>query len=239
MTQLRIVLFDVDGVLLDSLVPHLRICADKNLEYGLGLTIPEPQQLKRMAHHGVRISPMKYFFMAVGFPENYAEKADRQYQEVFMRNYTPKPFAGVYETLKTLCDLGFLLGIVTSNIKANIVDALGPSLQFFHPDCILAKDSMPERNGAEGSSKPKLIMAAMAALDAQPSEVLFVGDQLADWQAAKAAGVNFLGAAYGWGISEDDKDFPVISKISEVLTYIADHESGDRVRANRLAMRPL
>ena len=38
------VLFDVDGVLLDSLTPHLQICKDKNEEYGLGLTIPRDRK---------------------------------------------------------------------------------------------------------------------------------------------------------------------------------------------------
>ena len=37
MGEIKLVLFDVDGVLLDSLVPHLRICQDKSREYQLNL----------------------------------------------------------------------------------------------------------------------------------------------------------------------------------------------------------
>jgi hypothetical protein len=69
MGEIKLVLFDVDGVLLDSLVPHLRICQDKSREYQLNLRIPNPSEFRTMVRAGVKISPMKFMFMAVGFPE--------------------------------------------------------------------------------------------------------------------------------------------------------------------------
>src|SRR6478735_8396639 len=79
----RLALFDADGVLLDSLSPHLQICADKSREFNLGLTIPSPEEMKAMIRRKVRISPMKDFFTAVGFPDDIAEQADRDYQATF------------------------------------------------------------------------------------------------------------------------------------------------------------
>lgn len=217
MSGLRVVLFDVDGVLLDSLTPHLKICEDKSSEYGLRLRIPNASEFKAMVRRGVRISPMKYFFLAVGFPEEFAEKANRQYQEVFMREYAPAPFPDVPWTLKALHDSGLQLGIVTSNVRANVEEALGESMLLFRPDGVFSKDS------AAGMSKSEAIASAIARFRVSPSEAIYVGDQPADWEAAKDVGVNFLGVTYGWGISDEDKDFPLAGEIVEVFRYISGH----------------
>jgi phosphoglycolate phosphatase len=213
--RLTTVLFDVDGVLLDSLPAHLQICRDKNKEYGLGLRIPTPAQFKRMARsRRHRISPMKYFFKAVGFKEKDAEKADRQYRRIFAKKYPPRPFPGMYRALRSLDRAGLGLGIVTSNVRTNVVSALGTSIRFFRPQFIFSKDS------AAGSSKAKSIRAALKVLKAKPEETIYIGDQQADWEAAKATKVNFLGAGYGWAISATDKGFPVVRDISGIPAYI-------------------
>ncbi len=215
MTVLKAALFDVDGVLLDSLTPHLRICEDKNKEYGLGLRIPSATAFKEIVRRGTRISPMKYFFLAVGFPDEFAEKADLQYQEIFMRAYAPAPFPNVHQTLQALHDCGVRMGIVTSNVKSNVVGALGQSIAFFRPDCIFTKDNI-------GSTpKSEALVFAMTNLRVNPAETVYVGDQPADWQAAKVARTNFLGVAYGWGISDQDRNFPVVGNVSDIHRYIS------------------
>lgn len=214
MSRLRVVLFDVDGVLLDSLKPHLKICEDKNKEYRLGLRIPPASEFRQLVRAGARISPMRYFFMAVGFSQKDAKRADLQYQRIFMRRYAPKRFPGVHKSLQALHKAGLQLGIVTLNVRANVIEALGPSIRFFHPDCIFSKD------GTDGSSKAQSIVAAIKTLHARPAETIYVGDQPADWEAAKTAGVHFLGAAYGWGISTEDIEFPVAETVSEISQLV-------------------
>ncbi len=209
MNCLRLALFDVDGVLLDSLTPHLSICEDKNHEYGLGLSIPTAPEFKKMVRRNkLVISPMKSFFTAVGFPDRVAEKANEQYQKVFMKRYTPAPFPETHAVLNKLSK-HLRLGIVSSNVRENVVEALGSNVDFFDRRCIFTKDS-------DTFSKSRAISAALTTLQARPSETIYVGDQLADWEAANAAGVHFLGVAYGWGISEEDRDFPVAKRPGDV-----------------------
>ncbi|MDD5634875.1 MAG: HAD hydrolase-like protein [Candidatus Omnitrophica bacterium] len=208
------VLFDVDGVLLDSLTPHLQICKDKNEEYGLGLTIPHTDDFRSMVRKGVKISPMSFFFKAVGFPEKYAEMAFLQYKEVFMRDYSPKPFLKIEEMLLKLSSSGFNLGIVTSNVRTNIDKAIGPSMRFFNQKCIFTMES------SKSSSKKEALLLIAKELSVDISTLIYVGDQPSDWREAQTAGANFLGVSYGWGISKEDNEFPVVDSPNGVVDYL-------------------
>jgi phosphoglycolate phosphatase-like HAD superfamily hydrolase len=210
----RLALFDADGVLLDSLSPHLQICADKSREFNLGLTIPSPEEMKAMIRRKVRISPMKDFFTAVGFPDDLAERADRDYQATFARDYASPVYPGVHEALAALRDAGFTLGIVTANIHANVMAALGATAAFFDADLILAKDNHP-------GPKSDAILTAMSLHGATRERTVYIGDQPADWEAARTAGVPFVAAAYGWGFAAEGNPFPAVSDPRELPACLA------------------
>lgn len=205
--MIRLVLFDVDGVLLDSLGPHLRICRDKSRDYGLDLAIPTEAELCAMVKQGVVISPMVRFFEAVGFPAGLAEKADADYQQIFMTQYPPRPYAGVHEMLGDLQRAGFMLGVVTSNVRSNIDGPLGASMALFRDDCVFTKD------GAADFSKATAIEDAIRRCGVDKRETVYVGDQPADVQSAARAGVTFVGAAYGWGIARDEAGMATIATV--------------------------
>jgi phosphoglycolate phosphatase-like HAD superfamily hydrolase len=116
--------------------------------------------------------------------------------------------------LRTLTSAGLPLGIVTSNVRANIESALGRNMRFFRPDCILTKDA------ADWDSKADALIAATKRLNAAITTILYVGDQPADWLAAKEAGARFLGVSYGWGISQQDKEFPVVKNVMDIAEYV-------------------
>lgn len=210
----RLALFDADGVLLDSLAPHLQICADKSRELGLGLTIPTPAALKEMVRRNVRISPMRYFFTAVGFPEDAARRADADYQATFARDYPSPVYTGVDAALSALRRAGFALGIVTANVHSNVMAALGPCAAYFREDCIFAKDTGP-------ASKSDAIAAALSRCGITHERTIYVGDQPADLDAAQAAGVRFVAAAYGWGFAPHGNPFPTVCDVSELPGRLA------------------
>lgn len=211
---IRAVFCDVDGVLLDSLAAHLRMCEDKSLEYGLKLRIPSASEFKEMARRGVRISPMKCFFRAVGFSEGDAERADAQYQAVFATKYTPAVFPGVPDLLEGLRRSGLTLGFVTANVKRNVETALGPLLNFFDPRCRFTDDH-PAR-----LSKAAALKVGAREVGTSSQQVLYVGDQGADWAAAREADTRFLGVTYGWGISDEDVGFPKADSPQSILSYV-------------------
>jgi phosphoglycolate phosphatase-like HAD superfamily hydrolase len=207
----RAVFFDVDGVLLDSLPQHLQICRDKAIEFGLKLQIPTVNEFRQLVCRGTKVSPMRYFFLAVGFPEDLAERAVADYEREFIQRYRPLPFAGVSEMLNTLKTSGLRLGVVTSNTRSNVVPVLGDAMQYFEESCLFFFDRYPEPR-----TKSWCLGEGARLLHLERQACVYVGDQPADAIAAREAGVRFLGVAYGWGISQDDKQYDTVKSITEI-----------------------
>lgn len=206
-------MFDVDGVLLDSLPQHLQICKDKGEKDGL--SIPTAEEFREKVRQGTKISPMKYFFLAVGFLENDAARADEEYKANFNKDYHPEPFPHIYKMLDKLKSEGLRMGIATSNVRSNLDAVLDSETEFFHQDCIFTKED------DRSLSKTDALLLAAKKLNVDITEILYVGDQPSDWTAAKEAHANFLGVTYGWGISQaDKKKFPVVDDVMSIADYI-------------------
>jgi phosphoglycolate phosphatase len=224
MKLLHAVCFDVDGVLLDSLGAHLQVCEDKSRKYGLNLRIPSPDEFRKLVRRGAQISPMEKMFEAVGFPKQYAKRADEEYQATFATEYPIFPFPGVDKMLLALSESGLRLGLVTANVKANVEHGLGQNMRFFDPRCVFTKD------GSAGASKPESLKAIADILEIDQSEFLYVGDQPADWRAAQQGGVPFLGVTFGWGISSEDQDFPTVDDVVGIANFVGQRKAAMAVR---------
>jgi N-acetyl-D-muramate 6-phosphate phosphatase len=211
---LSVVFFDVDGVLLDSLPQHLRYCALKAREYRFDLRLPDIDQLRDAIGRGLVVSPMLRFFLAVGFPVKLAERGVADYEREFARRCPPRPFPGVEPLLRRLRDAGLVLGLVTSNTRANVEPALGAAIgafdsraMFFHEPAVPAGESRDKRSS---------LLEGARRLGVPAASCVYVGDQPGDVAAAAAAGVRFLGVRYGWGLVHPDPALVVVDTVPAI-----------------------
>ena len=210
-SSLAAVFFDVDGVLIDLLPQHLQICRDKAIEFGLNLNIPTVEEMRRIISRGTKVSPMSEFFRAVGFPGEHIRRAVDDYEREFMQRYRPRAFAGVDETLAALHKARLKLGLVTSNTRSNVIPALAHVIRYFEEACLFFYDRYPE-------PRPKSWYLAEGArvLGLAPSQCVYIGDQPADADAAQAAGFQFLGVKYGWGIEWRSGQLEFVGSVRDI-----------------------
>ncbi|HEV2542331.1 MAG TPA: HAD hydrolase-like protein [Methylobacterium sp.] len=101
-------------------------------------------------------------------------------------------FPGVPEMLAGLDAAGIALAVVSSNSESNVRRALGESAGLIrHYDC-----------GAALFGKARHLRAVARAAGFDPAEMLAVGDEIRDAEAAERAGCAFAAVAWGYNSPE-------------------------------------
>jgi phosphoglycolate phosphatase len=186
----RAVLFDLDGTLADT-APDLAAAVNK-MRTDRGMDETPYELLRPMASAGARgligvafdITPTDegYDAMRTEFLDNYAARIAAHTQL----------FDGMQELLSALETRGICWGIVT-NKPERYTDALVPLIGLGHAACVISGDTTPH---AKPHPEPLLEAARRIRLDAQ--SCWYVGDDLRDIQAGKAAGMPTVAAAWGY-----------------------------------------
>jgi phosphoglycolate phosphatase len=193
---LRGVLFDLDGTLIDS-APDLAGAANRlRADHGLA---PLPlADLRPMVGSGARGMVGVAFGVAPG------EARFESLRDAFLAHYAAglleltQPFDGVAELLSSLEDAGIPWGIVTNKatrFTQPIVDGLGLARR---AAVVVCGDTTPH-----SKPHPEPLLHAARAMGLAPASVLYVGDDLRDAQAARAAGMAMVAATWGYlGLGE-------------------------------------
>jgi 2-phosphoglycolate phosphatase len=191
MSQVRLVLFDLDGTLADT-APDLagainRMRVSRNLE---ALPLAE---LRPVASHGARGLIGRAFGVTPSDPEF------EQLRQEFFGEYESalcvqsSLFPAMDEVLAELDADGILWGIVTNKIARftlPLVKALGLHAR---AAVIVSGDTTPRPK-----PDPAPLLHALAATETDPHAALYVGDDARDIQAGRAAGMRTVAASYGY-----------------------------------------
>ena len=185
----RAVLFDLDGTLADT-APDLAAAVNwMRAERGLE---PTPYALLRpTASAGARGMIGAAFGLAPG-DEGY-EELRVQWFERYQSNMAVHStlFDGVSDLLDGLRAAGMAWGIVT-NKPARFTDPLVPLIGLAHAGCVISGDTTPH-----SKPHPAPLLEAARRLDIAPAHCWYVGDDLRDIEAGRAAGM--VTVACNWG----------------------------------------
>jgi pyrophosphatase PpaX len=180
-----VVLFDLDGTLVDSAAVILGSFHHAT-ETVLRRRFPDEEILARvggtnLAHQMALLDPDRVDELV----QVYREHNDPQYSELAC-------FDGVLEVLARLKSESRRLGIVSAKRRSTIKRVLLSAGMGEYFNAVVGSDDT-ERHKPE----PEPILKALELLEAVPSEAAYVGDSPFDVVAARAAGV--YAVAVGWG----------------------------------------
>jgi HAD superfamily hydrolase (TIGR01549 family) len=219
--QIRAVVFDASGTLLDDIVTVWR--ANLAAYAALGFEGPGTLEDFRAAFR----LPIAEFHRANGIPPDLLVEVDRRFRESYPR-FAPdvKVFAEVEEVLTRLGRLEMVLG-VASNIPSLFLrehlNKLGIDGYF---DIVTGQEDCDEQKPS-----PKPILATVVKLGVRPEETVYVGDMEEDIIAGRRAGtmtaaiVRDEGYHPLWRLQRQSPDF-LITNLSELLPACCGAESG-------------
>ena len=205
----RAVLFDLDGTLADTAPDLARALNRVRAEQGLA---PLPPAIARpYTSSGARGLLKAGFGIAPG-SESYAALRDRFldfYEEELC--VETRLFDGIPELLAKITVRKLPWGIVTNKGK-RFTEPLLRSLAVDHlAACVVSGDST-----AHIKPHPAPLLLAASLLKLPPQNCIYIGDDLRDAQAARAAGMHFVAA--GWGYHGEGGD-PNTWDADAVLTH--------------------
>ena len=217
MSRVRAVLFDLDGTLADTAADLARALNRVRAERGLG---PVPPAMTR-PHTSKGARGLLGVGMGVA-PEHATYEALR---DRFLEYYAEdlcidtRLFDGIPELLAALRGRGLAWGVVTNKPGRFTV----PLMRRLDPGgtaaCVVSGDTTPK-----AKPFPEPLLHAARAIEVAPDECLYVGDDLRDVQAARAAGMGVVVAAWGYlGDAGDPAGWgadAVIAHPRETLNYV-------------------
>jgi phosphoglycolate phosphatase len=186
----RAVLFDLDGTLADT-APDLAAAVNwMRTERGLE---PTPYALLRpTASAGARGMIGAAFGLAPG-DEGYEELRVQwfeRYQSAMAVHTTL--FDGIVDLLDGIVEAGMTWGIVT-NKPARFTDPLVPQIGLAHAGCVISGDTTPH-----AKPHPAPLLEAARRLELDAAHCWYVGDDLRDIEAGRAAGMVTVACAWGY-----------------------------------------
>jgi N-acetyl-D-muramate 6-phosphate phosphatase len=218
--NVRAVLFDLDGTLIDS-APDLGAAADA-MRVARGLPSLPLERYRPMAGAGAR------GMLGVAFgitPEHSDYEALR---EEFFLNYenamTQRTYAfpGIERLLATLLELGLAWGVVT-NKSMRFTGPLTQSMPLFaSAGAIVGGDST-----SHAKPHPEPLFEAARRMSVEPAQCIYVGDDERDVIAGRAAGMPTVAATYGYlGSNDDISQWGANARINSPMELLALLKTG-------------
>jgi phosphoglycolate phosphatase len=209
MQHYKLVIFDWDGTLMDSIgriVSSMQAAAiDCLLEH------PTNDEVKNIIGLSLPVA------LEVLFPSGSKQQLDRmlkhyKYQYVHVNN-TPTPlFDGALTLLKALTQKKILLAVATGKARQGLQRAfeMTGTEHYFHASrCADEANSKPD---------PQMILSLLEELNVLPEHAVMIGDTSHDMAMAQAAGIDRIGITLG----VHDKKFLDIYKPKAVVNSLSE-----------------
>ena len=211
----KVIFFDLDGTLTESGEGITR-----SVQYALEKIGKPEEDLEKLK---VFVGPplMEQFMKYARVDEATARKAVEYYRERYEVKgiYENHPYEDVEEMLQELKRKGYILAVASSKPEYYVTQIL----DYFKLSSYFAAVVGSEMNGAR-TSKAEVIEEALkrTKMSDKRQEVLMVGDKEHDVLGARAAGLDCVAVAYGYGTQEELTEanpLKIVDSVNELLHF--------------------
>jgi HAD superfamily hydrolase (TIGR01549 family) len=205
----KAVLFDLDGVLLNSR-PNMER-AWKDVRDRVGVTVEFEDYFKNIGR------PFRDILAILGLQDQ-ADEIEPVYSQSSKDNFNLATFYPyVVEALQKIQYQKIKLGIVTSK------DRERTSIVLSRLPVKFSSVQTPNHN-FRGKPAPDHLLAAMAELNVDPKDSLYIGDAEVDAMAAQRAGVDYCHANWGYGETKLEH-VTFLNDINSLLVFLEIEKS--------------
>lgn len=199
----KLVLFDLDGVLLDSRSNMALAWSEVRRNHHLDVPFE--------AYFALIGRPFQAILKRLGLTDN-LDAIEQSYVTASLKFIEKATFyPKTDETLAQLAAMGVRLGIVTSKDRLRTQATLRQLNARF--------DTIQTPSGTyRGKPAPDYLLLAMAEVGVDPGDTVYVGDMDTDYEAAVRAGIDYIHAAWGYGSPPDSA--PSFSCIDQLPPHI-------------------
>ncbi|MEH6823874.1 MAG: phosphoglycolate phosphatase [Motiliproteus sp.] len=194
---IELVLFDLDGTLIDS-VPSLTLAVDRML-LQLGRAGAGETKVRRWVGNGAAMLVSRALSDSHEVVPGLDQALQQQALELFMQAYAEcadqhtQLYPGVRPCLDQLSERGIQLGLVTNKPQrflGSLLAAMGLEAYFGR---VLGGDTLVQKK-----PHPLPLQHCIEHFSSSPARTLMVGDSATDVKAARAAGVKVACVSYGY-----------------------------------------
>lgn len=213
----RLVMFDLDGTLMDS-VPDLAAAVDKMLML-LGREPAGIERVRDWVGNGSRVLVRRALAGQLdhdGVADELADEALALFMQAYAGGHElTAVYPGVRDCLDWLRERRVKLAIITNKPAQFIEPLLEEKGLAGYFDWLVGGDTLPQQK-----PDPAALFWVMDKAGVAPSESLFVGDSRNDVRAAKAATVRCVALTYGYNHGEpiaDEQPALVLDDLRELV----------------------
>ncbi|MBO7069506.1 MAG: HAD-IA family hydrolase [Bacteroidaceae bacterium] len=190
--RLKAVLFDMDGVLFDSMPNHAYAWSHAMTEYGLAMT-PEEVYMNEGRTGSATINILAQRFWGRDATEEEKELIYESKSKVFNTCPEPKPMSGALETLKAVKKKGVKIVLVTGSAQTSLLE----KLEHCYPGFFSQELMVTGFDVKLGKPYPEPYLKGLQKAGIKPEEGIVVENAPLGVESAHAAGIFTIAANTG------------------------------------------